>query len=243
MIGTRYCWQDPAAPWLQNIDLLREIIQGAVGAYLEAYQRIHGDKVGTMINEETDFSTPVTPSTILPLIPDVALQYRCGDNLGFSYMYGILPFFAFKERIPADAKYIYVLSDHPSRAPHSPYTSRCQTILKALFDYLKENFPQATIVVKRGGDLFLDYARFARAKTTICSASSYCLWPALANAAGVVHFPLTAVVAGADSIELAPKLAINFKWIEKPLIISDFRKYRPWDSVIDVLRGLKPVPT
>ncbi len=41
--------------------------------------------------------------------------YRCGDNIGFSYMYGILPFFAFPDRIPKDAKYIYVLSDHPSR--------------------------------------------------------------------------------------------------------------------------------
>ena len=127
--------------------------------------------------------TTATPEEIktLPIVPDVALQYRCGDNIQFSYMYGILPFTAYPSRIPTTAKYIYVLSDHPSRALHAAYTSKCQMILQGLFEFLKKERPQATIVVKRGGDLFLDYARLAFAKVTICSASTYCLWPALAS--------------------------------------------------------------
>jgi hypothetical protein len=51
----------------------------------------------------------------------------------------------------------------PARLPVQ-YTSRCQGILQGLFDYLKAARPNATIVVKRGGDLFLDYARLAFSK-------------------------------------------------------------------------------
>jgi hypothetical protein len=117
--------------------------------------------------------------------------------------------------------------------------------------------------VKRGGDLFLDYARLLNANVTICSASSYCFWPALATN-GQAYFPLSAVIgrimycrhlhnlwltclrmvaAGADSIELAPKFGDHFHWIEKPAIISDFRKFRPWNAAIHVLKGLKPMPS
>lgn len=155
-------------------------------------------------------------------------------------MYGILPFTAFLPRIPQGSKYIYVLSDHPSRATHNPYSGRCQTILNSLFEYLKENFPGSIVVVKRGGDLFLDYARLAFSNVTICSASSYCLWPALAHQ-GNVYFPLSSLVAGADSMELAPNLGPHFHWIDEPKIISDFRKFRPWSAVIDVLKGKAPL--
>ncbi len=121
-------------------------------------------------------------------------------------MYGILPFFAFnKTIIPPESRYIYVLSDHPSRASHHVYTSRllthslthllthslthslsprCHVILKELFEHLKKEFPRSIIAVKRGDDLFLDYSRLALANVTVCSASSFCLWPALANTKG-----------------------------------------------------------
>jgi hypothetical protein len=134
-----------------------------------------------------------------------------------------------------------VLSDHPSRAVHSPYSGRCSLILKALMEYLHALSPSATIVVKRGGDLFLDYVRLSRARVTICSASSYCLWPAIANRNGSAHFPLTSLAAGADSIELAPNLGAHFHWIEDPKIISNFKNVKPWTAIIDILRAELPV--
>ncbi len=157
-------------------------------------------------------------------------------------MYGILPFAAFKPLVPADSKYIYVLSDHPSRAAHSVYSGRCSLILKALMEYLQALSPSAIVVVKRGGDLFLDYVRLSRAKVTICSASSYCLWPAIANVNGSVHFPLTSLAAGADSIELAPDFGSHFHWIAEPKIISNFKNVRPWTAIIDILRADAPTP-
>ena len=156
-------------------------------------------------------------------------------------MYGILPFYAITSRIPETARTIYVLSDHPSRASHSPYSGRCQLILQNLFEFIKEKFPSSTIVVKRGGDLFLDYARLAFSKVTICSASTYCFWPAIANE-GQSYFPVSSLIAGADSLQLAPDFGPKFHWIDEPKIISDFRKLRPWTLIIDVLKGNMQMP-
>jgi hypothetical protein len=211
----------------------------AISAY---YGSISKDEQ-TVISPDVDITNAV-PGQYLPLVPDVSLQYRCGDNIGFSYMYGILPFTAFDGRIPESAKYIYVLSDHPSRAAHSPYSSRCQQILQHLFEYIRERHPKATIVVKRGGDIFLDYVRFAYSNVTICSASSYCFWPSLATLAngGTVHFPVTSLIAGADSLQLAPDFGPRFNWIGSPEIISNLNKIRPWTNIFDILKGKLPLP-
>lgn len=234
---TRYCWEHGNAPWVNKTDLIGGYIRDAVAAFMGSVDT----SMGTVVDSEVDL-TNAPPGQILPIVPTVALQYRCGDNLGFSYMYGILPFTAFDNIIPKDAKYIYVLSDHPSRAVNSPYTGRCALILQNLFQYLKERHPQATIVVKRGGDLFLDYARLSQASVTICSASSFCLWPAISNHKNKVYFPLTNVAGGADSIELAPNFGTHFNWIVEPKIISNFKNLRPWTAIIDVLLGKAPMP-
>lgn len=233
---SRYCWQHVNAPWVKAIPSIQKAMRHALTAYLDAVRQ-HA-VTHTTINPVDDLTNvPIANRDSLPLIPDAAIQYRCGDNIAFSYMYGILPFSVFDQRIPRNAKYIYVLSDHPSRAMHSPYTIRCQVILKSLMDYLTERYPRAQIVVKRGGDLFLDMARFAFANVTICSASTYCFWPALSNTEGTVHFPITSLIAGADELSLAPNFTTNFHWIAEPKIISNFKPYRPWTAVIDVLTG------
>ena len=104
-----------------------------------------------------------------------------------------------------------------------------------LIFHLCEQHPQATLVLKRGGDLFLDYARIAYSNVVVCSASTFCLWPGLANQHGQVHYPLTPLVAKADTIDQAPKLADNFHWITEVKMIKEFKNYRPWDRVIDDL--------
>lgn len=234
---TRYCWEHGNAPWVNRTAVIGQYIRNAVTAYLENIDT----RAGTVVDSEVDY-TNAPPGTVLPLVPDVALQYRCGDNIGFSYMYGILPFTAYDNIIPAGVKYIYVLSDHPSRAVHSPYSGRCSLILQKLLEYLQARHPNAIILVKRGGDLFLDYVRLSKANVTICSASSFCLWPAIANNKAQVYFPLTQLAAGADSIELAPNFGSHFHWIEKPGIISNFKNVKPWTAIIDILTGKTPYP-
>lgn len=237
---TRYCWGNGGAPWVNNSAFIGVHMLSAI----RDFKATISPETATTVSPDTDFSNARTDEA-LPMVPDVTIQYRCGDNIGFSYMYGILPFTAFTVRIPQDSKYIYVLSDHPSRAMHSQFTSKCQVILKALFVYLIETNPGSTIVVKRGGDLFLDYIRMAYSKVLICSASTYCFWPALANVqnGGEVHFPLTSLIAGADTLNLAPKsFGDNFHWINETSIISDFRKIRPWTLITDILSGKMQMP-
>jgi len=173
----------------------------------------------------------------LPLVPEVAVQYRCGDNIGFGKTrYGLLPFKAISSRIPDSASEIYVLADGATRSPHSLYSGRCSQILEALYKHLVARFPFALIVVKRGGDIFLDVARMVRAKILICSASTFCLWPALANQ-NIVHYPLTPLVLGAWNNATAPSLSKSFRWIEDFEQLKEFKHYRPWSKVIDALES------
>jgi hypothetical protein len=231
---TRYCWQNKA-PWVNHTASIKNYVQKAAKTYLN----VLGEEATTRI--EKDDLTNASPQSKLPLIPDVTIHYRCGDNIAFNYMYGILPFTVFDSRIPKGSKYIYVLSDHPSRAMSSPYSSRCSLILEKLFAYLLGKFPDATIVVKRGGDIFLDFARIALSRTIICSASSYCFWPAVSND-GNAYFPLTYLIAGADSIDLAPSFGQHFHWITDAQIISNFKGLKPWTQIIDVLEGKMQFP-
>ena len=242
---TRYCWQDIGSPWVNRTSYIGKYMLTAIDNYFLLTQGVnHNVSVvyGTIVEMETDF-TNARIDEELPLIPDVTIQYRCGDNIQFSYMYGILPDTAFLPLIPKNAKYIYVLSDHPKRALHAQFTSRCHTILQGLFHYLNDTNPQATIVVKRGGDIFLDYARMAYSNITICSASTYCLWPALANTVrgGQVYFPLTPLIAGADNRQLAPDFGSKFIWLDDP-VYSDFRKVRPWTNIVEILSGRMKMP-
>jgi len=232
---TRYCWQDAKAPWVNRTDSIGSYLRIAFDKYTTSFP----SNATTSIDPTVDF-TNAKQDQHLPLIPDTAIQYRCGDNIGFSYMYGIMPFTAFVHRIPPDSKFIYVLSDHPSRAVHSPYTSRCHVILQHLFSYLRKHFQHSTIVIKRGGDIFLDYARLGTANTTICSVSSFCFWPAVSNP-GTSYFPLTNLIAGAHMNTTAPNFGSNFHWIDEP-IISNMKKFRPWTQIIDVLTGKSPMP-
>jgi hypothetical protein len=177
---------------------------------------------------------------VLPIIPDVAVQYRCGDNIGFGKTrYGLLPFRAITDRIPATARHIYVLADSPLRSRYHAYSSRCSDILLALFKRLQTTFPAAVVAVKRGGDQFLDYARMARANVTICSASTFCLWPALANPHGQVHFPLTPLVGNSGSNATAKDgiFGPRFHWIKDYEMIKDFKQFRPWHLIMPILEA------
>lgn len=236
----QYCWENTAAPWLQRVPLIAKVLSTAI----HAYERIaHVSLLHTELNNATDFSSVSSSdshhqSSLLPVYPNVTIQYRCGDNIGFGKTrYGLLPFRAYNShRIPvAMAKYIYVIADAPDRNPNSAYGGRCGIILERFFLYLRKQFPQAVVVVKRGGDPFLDYARIMRSSIVFCSASTFCLWPALANRHGTVYYPLTPLVAGAGTNVTAPKLTKNFHWIEDIEMIKLFKHYRPWSKVIDDL--------
>ena len=88
----QYCWEHSLAPWVRNVPMIRTILLPAIDAYLS----IAHISSGTILSNVTDLSTvafkPFSSSTVsvLPLIPHVSVQYRCGDNIGFGKVkYGV----------------------------------------------------------------------------------------------------------------------------------------------------------
>lgn len=229
----RWCWEDGDAPWLRKLDTIRQVVKDSIQAYLN----VANTSEGTILNDKTDLVYFPQYKRKLPIVPHAVIHYRCGDNIGFGKTkYGLLPFRAFPSRIPHNVRSIYVIADSPNRGHgRHPYNSRCGVILQSLFEYLKSAFPNAIIVIKRGGDQFLDYARLAHANTTICSASTFCLWAAIANDKGNVYFPLTSLVGGAYVESQAPDIFPNFKWITDIEMIKDFNNFKPWTQLLELL--------
>lgn len=232
----QFCWENSEAPWLSRTHLIPAVLLPAINAYTRL---TNAEALGTTLNNATDYST-LPLSTPLPLLPNVTIQYRCGDNIGFGKTkYGLLPFSAYRKhgRIPRElARYIYVIADSPTRSANHPYSHRCDAILKSLFEDLRAHFPEAVVVVKRGGDPFLDYTRIAYSSVVFCSASTFCLWPALANPIGHVYYPLTPLVARAATNDTAPDFGPRFHWISDVAMIKEFKHYRPWHRLIDDLQ-------
>ncbi|RYY86716.1 hypothetical protein EON63_05365 [archaeon] len=254
----QFCWENSEAPWIQRIPLVRRTLLPAVTAYLSASNAEH---LGTLLSNETDRVyipadmqtahkvsyeqnptyklTPALSKLHLPLQPNVTIQYRCGDNIGFGKTkYGLLPFSVYN-RIPHNAyKHIYIIADSPQRNSAHVYSYRCETILDHLVAYLVKRHPNSVVALKRGGDVFLDYARIMNSNMVFCSASTFCLWPALSNEVGQVHFPLTPLIAKAATNVTAPKFKENFHWVGEVEMIKQFKHYRPWTKLIDELETL-----
>lgn len=141
----QFCWENNQAPWLKRVALIGRTLRPAIDAYVAASK---AESTGTVLNPQTDQST-LPMGSFLPLLPNVTIQYRCGDNIGFGKSkYGLLPFSAYKShRVPRDvAKYIYVIADSPQRSAAHVYSGRCETILQRLFTYLVKEVRKDSIL-------------------------------------------------------------------------------------------------
>lgn len=163
---------------------------------------IHAISYNNSINDENEIKS----SFHMPVVPDIAIHYRCGDQVP-SEIYGFLPFNSILSIIQhhyknQDFQYVYILSDHPKRASlfskEPPFTSNCPHILDALSKRIHSQYPNTTIAVLRGGDPVLDQVRLAFSPLTICSTSTFCLWPAIGNTNNV-YFPLTPLIGTVSS--------------------------------------------
>lgn len=189
--------------------------------------------------------SPTTQAeSVLPMIPDVAVHYRCGDNTVGHY--GYLSYPAFKRRIPSTARTIYVMAENPSRNSNTQRNNQCNAILTGLFDYLKAEFSQASIVILRGANMFDDMTRLALANTTICSVSSFCIWPALSSTTKA-YFPITRLIAKAT----APLYDVGktFEWLNyfpDEVVLPGVKSKRMDNShIVKFLnnpKGFRPLP-
>mmetsp|Transcript_47083 Transcript_47083/g.81035 ORF Transcript_47083/g.81035 Transcript_47083/m.81035 type:complete len:466 (+) Transcript_47083:84-1481(+) len=197
------------ALWTHETKLIRTILDDALKYHLE---KLSLSEKLTLIDKSDLSNIPVGFG--LPLIPDVAIHYRCGDN--FQGHYGFVPFPHLADRIPDNAKTIYVLAESEERGEGKIHNSRemCVAIFDALFEYLSSRFPNSAIIIKRGtGGMLVDFARLSFAKVVICSPSTFCLWAAVGRHGEEVYFPGFKSVAHSNT-----SLSLGFKWINQPIL-------------------------
>jgi hypothetical protein len=126
--------------------------------------------------------------------------------------------------IPSDSQFILIISDSTKRVGDIAaydYRHHCTRILGWLHDFLATRYTNATVVVKRGGDALLDFARIANSKITICSTSTFCFFASLASN-GTVYFPVTKLLARVN-------IGSNFHWLDEKLLSLVI--WHPWYSI------------
>lgn len=119
----------------------------------------------------------------LPKYPDVAVHYRCSDNLLVPGM-GLLAFHHIKKLIPSHVKYIFILTEDRDYNRHL-----CRPILDALHNDIQSKYPNAYVVLRRGGYKIEILAMLMHSRITICSLSTFCFFFATSNKLGQVYIP------------------------------------------------------
>ncbi len=238
------CHERANALWTQNLPLVRQLMQRAIYNHL---QHVYPGQPPANIEVPVD-DTPGTskPAQTVPLIPTVAVHYRCGDN--FVGHYGFLRFADISRRIRQEKAvlqavraatdgqrapwYLYILAEHRSRKTSGAkkvLAEKCDRVLDALRVHLQQAFPTSSVLLFRGADLYTDVARLALAPVVICSVSTFCLWPAIANPhQRSVHFPRTRLVVGGDT-----SLDMGFSWMHALVVPGQAQQ-----SVAELLHAL-----
>ena len=258
----KYCWSDKLSIWIKYYNIIKIIIIKSLNYHTIKTTLISNNNNNTILINISDKSNH-NNELALAFIPDVAIHYRCGDNIP-SNIYGLLSFHTITNIITHNSnttniKYIYILADPPYRAGilgSTNFVMHCTKILETLYEKIIHTFPNTIVILKRSGDPILDLARLAYAKITICSVSTFCLWPAIANN-NKVYFPLTSLVSGMNTNDLmnikndndiiiSKNIIVSnnindyyfgksFYWIKKPLIITKFKADSTIEEVMEVL--------
>jgi len=146
-------------------------------------------------------------------VPDAVIVFRCADILLLnSTDHGFVRWPEYRRLVPADARDIYVLGE-PLHA--GPWAAPCLNLTRALVDSLSQSFPNATVLVRRGF-VFDSLAMIAFSKTVVCPPTLFCLWPALANAHGQVHYAASTLVAAGQQ----PKLHGGLQWLAPDALVT-----------------------
>lgn len=230
---TRYCTRE-GQPWEAIIPQIRHIF--AKGLYLHLSTRKHGllpEERGMLLSPGVDIYS-VEPHQFLPLIPDVAIHYRCSDNT-FGGM-GLLSFKTVIDRIPPGAKYIYIFTESISRVKRELMGPHADVILSTLKKDIETAVNGAVVVIKRGSHLFTTLAQLGFANVTICSPSTFCLYPALARTK-TTYFP----IGRGDYINTYKEVHPTFQFLRSTdptgnYFYNQFTSTWTTDAIVKVLR-------
>eukprot|EP01041_Mallomonas_annulata_P009316 gene9316-19342_t len=234
----RFCWHADD-PWSKQIPLIRNIITRGLHLHLAKKSR-HAQmpELRPLEIDPTRDISSVPIDTFLPFVPDFAIHYRCSDNL-FGGM-GYLSFGSIIEKIPSEAKYIYIFTEG-DRVQSSFMSKSVPIIIKALFDDLVSYFPNSTVVVKKGGNEITVWAQFYLANITYCSASTYCFYPAIARTQTTYMSATDYIGAKEGSASGHVFIHPNYHWIKYPRLYNNFTKDTPVQDILNTLRMDLPI--
>lgn len=224
------CW-GATDPWMDRLSMIRSMIAKAVYLHLTVKDKFGRtpEFQGLILDPDKDiFQNPINP--FLPFIPDVAVHFRCSDNL-YGGM-GLLSFGTIIDRIPNNARTIYIFTEYGDRLQGTPLESAAPKILQALFTDVSSAYPNATVAIIRGGNVLDTISQLFLANVTICSASSFSWWPAIARSQ-TTYVPLTTYLGGKNGFHIFPEL----HWIREPKVFLNFTKDTPIQDIINTLRS------
>lgn len=208
----------------------------------------------TLTTSSITDKTEILKGKKVPLVPKVAIQIRCSDN---SRRMGLVPFPAIYERLDkfwrginiteysgysqnkASAKefHIFIMTEHVDRQYARKERRRlCFHIITALQKQLSMRYIDSFVTVQRGF-MFQSWYQFMKADLVICGASSFCLWPSLANIRGQVYLPMTPVIANQTALNFGVS---NIHFIEN-YELYDISRGGAVGAVVHELSHRKPI--
>jgi len=210
--------------WDKRPQLLRKIFNQALDAQFQ--KPVFSLKVNYSTFSEILANNSRITKQSMPLIPDVAILFRCVDILtvGTGHPYGFVNFHLYSALIPDRVSSIYVLSEklnyliEDPDAPPSINEGACMQLGNDLLLFLKNIRPKAVVALRRGYPVD-SLLMLAKANVVICAPSTFCLYPGIANTNGTVYY------TPGNVIEFNPFLTENFYWVESPKTVR-FGDYR-----------------
>ena len=168
----------------------------------------------------------------LPTVPDTAIHYQCGD-----LQQGLIPFQFIVKKILENSRSIFVISEIPTRnqksIPYSQIKIKCNNILSLLFNYIIKYFPTSIIAILRGHNVYHDLFRLTFANSLVCSPTSLCTFPAIAQS-HTVHFPVSESISNGHTINYGP----HVRWFSYPPVMVFDSKNKSTDNSSDIYTKL-----
>lgn len=232
-----YCWEHSNSKWYLHVKLVKNILSSSFEKY---FDRNNNTNFKQMMN--IAFTTKTVIATMgdgylrnhrYPVVPDVLIHFRCSDIVRATSAtgYGFLNFNVYLELIPRGTRLVYILSDPVHRGTDGAI---CGQLIEALIEFLSVRFPSAEVLAERGGDMIRNFAQIAFANTTICSASTFCLFPALASN-GTAYFPRSQLLLHGNESLLASLRTAGLRLILRPALHS-LAGQRDLGTVLQALR-------
>ena len=141
-----------------------------------------------------NYAAPLIRAAMQKMIPpppdveDAVLHFRCGDILKYAHHteYGY-PRYSFYRCIFRNPKSIAIVTapwrgegEGLYREKDAEFNDVCRAIVMDMVEYFQSAFPDAIVRIRNNESLPKRFGRLIHAKQSVCSPSTFCLYPAIA---------------------------------------------------------------